>query len=190
MSTFRIVSRIIPTCAQGSNICNLMVPQDIDTPARTEWSCTGDRKSGNFVVTQTTFCKEKVHPANTDLDSFLATECNAIPGLVNLKKSKLHLTKETDCLKNEESPSEPIIKVAPQVLKDGTCSGILLSVPLRLTKSDIQGNSSDSNLCFTSENLDEPPVEELPVQKSKTAEVRKPKRAKTTKKNWTEDFKL
>ncbi|GIY16071.1 zinc finger and BTB domain-containing protein 47 [Caerostris extrusa] len=121
MSTFRVVSRIIPTCAQAQNIRNLMVAQDIDTPARTEWSCTGDRKTGNYVVTQTTFCKEKFHPPNTDLDKVLAAECEAIPGLVNLKKSKLHLTKECKDAKNEESQPEPIIKVTPYVLNDGSC---------------------------------------------------------------------
>ncbi|GIY67636.1 zinc finger and BTB domain-containing protein 47 [Caerostris darwini] len=182
MSTFRVVSRIIPTCAQAQNICNLMVAQDIDTPARTEWSCTGDRKTGNYVVTQTTFCKEKFHPPNTDLDKVLADECEAIPGLVNLKKSKLHLTKECKDAKNEESQPEPIIKVTPYVLKDGSCGGILVSVPLRLTKSDLQGKPNASNLYFTSSNLEEPLSEEKSDKKSEAAKVRKPKPATTRKK--------
>ncbi|GIX73723.1 zinc finger and BTB domain-containing protein 47 [Caerostris extrusa] len=172
MSTFTIVSRIIPTCAQGQDISNLMIAQDIGIPARTEWNCTGDQESGHFVVTQTTFCKEKIYPPNVDLDSTLAAECNAIPGLVSLEESKLPQTKESKDLKNaEKSLQEPIIKVAPYVLEDGTCGGILVTVPLKLSKEDLKGIPSTSNFNVSSVNLEENIVaesasEEKLVQKS------------------------
>ncbi|GIY66412.1 zinc finger and BTB domain-containing protein 47 [Caerostris darwini] len=181
MSTFRVVSRFIPTCAQGQSISNLMTAQDIDTPARTEWSCTGDKKTGNFVVSQTTFCKEKVHPPNTDLDSVLAAECNAIPGLVKLESNFQH-NKESKDSENEKSLPAPIIKVTPYILDDGSCGGILVTVPLKVSKSDLQGLSSDSNLYFTSTNLEEQLNEEKANQKPEVAKVCKPKPVKTKKK--------
>ncbi|GIY33874.1 hypothetical protein CEXT_500781 [Caerostris extrusa] len=114
MSTFRVVSRFIPTCAQGQSISNLMTAQDIGTPARTEWSCTGDKK---------------------------------LAILLSLKPPS-----ESE---NEKSLPAPIIKVTPYVLDDGSCGGILVTVPLKVSKSDLQGLSSDSNLYFTSTNLEE-----------------------------------
>ncbi|GIY10381.1 hypothetical protein CEXT_384231 [Caerostris extrusa] len=129
MSTFRVIYHFKPTCGQGQSIKNLMTVQDIDTPARTEWSLNEDRNTHHFIITETTFCKEKVHPPNTDLDSFLAAECNAIPGLVNLE-SNFQLSKESTDLKNEKSLSKPIIKVAP--MNDDSRGEILISVPLKV----------------------------------------------------------
>ncbi|GFX61629.1 zinc finger and BTB domain-containing protein 47 [Trichonephila clavipes] len=157
MSVVRIVTRIIPTNAQDKNsVSHLLVAKDIDTPLRTEWSCSGDQNTGNYVVYETTFCKENVLPPNVDVDSTIASTCNSISGLVNLKKSRLRLTTETrnyDSL--EELRTEPVIRVSPEVLSDGTCAGILLSVPLRLSRSDIEDSSDVSHFNVASTTVKE-----------------------------------
>ncbi|GFS77349.1 zinc finger and BTB domain-containing protein 47 [Nephila pilipes] len=157
MSVVRIVTRIIPTNAQDkSSVSHLLVAKDIDTPLRTEWSCSGDQNTGNYVVYETTFCKENVLPPNVDVDSTIASTCNSISGLVNLKKSRLRLTNETRSYDSlEELRTEPVIRVSPEVLSDGTCAGILLSVPLRLSRSEIEDSPDVSHFNVASTSVEE-----------------------------------
>ncbi|KAF8776873.1 zinc finger protein 155-like isoform X2 [Argiope bruennichi] len=156
MSMLRLVSRIVPTCCQDESISHLLVAKDIDTPVRTDINCSGDQNSTNFVVYETTFCKEKILPPNSDLDSTIASKCNSTPGLVNLKKSRLRLTTETREYENlDEIPSDPVIKVSPENLGDGTCAGILVSIPLRLSRREVQDSSGTSTFYFSAGHIEQ-----------------------------------
>ncbi|GIY06395.1 hypothetical protein CEXT_289481 [Caerostris extrusa] len=151
MSTFRVVSRFIPTCAQGQSISNLMTAQDIGKFLLERNGAALGIKTGNFVVSSN--------------------------HLLNFQHNK-----ESQESENEKSLPAPIIKVTPYVLDDGSCGGILVTVPLKVSKSDLQGLSSDSNLYFTSTNLEEQLNEEKANQKPEAAKVCKPKPIKTKKK--------
>ncbi|GIY39393.1 hypothetical protein CEXT_38051 [Caerostris extrusa] len=84
----------------------------------------------------------------------------------------LHLEVDhIDYFENEKSLPGPIIKVTPYILDDGSCGGILVTVPLEVSKSDLQGLSSDFNLYFTSTNLEEQLNEEKANQKPEAAKV-------------------
>ncbi|GBM27899.1 Zinc finger and BTB domain-containing protein 47 [Araneus ventricosus] len=156
MSMLRLVSRIVPTCCQDKSISHLLVAKDIDTPVRTDINCSGDQNSTNFVVYETTFCKEKILAPNADLDSTIASKCNATPGLVNLKKSRLRLTTETREYENlDDVPVDPVIKVSPENPGDGSCAGILVSIPLRLSRREVQDSSGASTFYFSAGHIEQ-----------------------------------
>ncbi|CAL1298294.1 unnamed protein product [Larinioides sclopetarius] len=155
MSMLRLVSRIVPTCCEDKSISHLLVAKDIDTPVRTDINCCGDQNSTNFVVYETTFCKEKVLAPDADLDTTIASKCNATPGLVNLKKSRLRITTETrEYAHPDDVPVDPVIKVSPENPGDGSCAGILVSIPLRLSRREMLDSAGNPAVYFSAGHIE------------------------------------
>ncbi|GIX97464.1 hypothetical protein CDAR_126701 [Caerostris darwini] len=88
MSSHQVIIRVLPIDAEITP--DLLRPQDIDPrpPLYKETHLVGNSEIG-FCAVETTFCQERVHADSSNLDSVLAAECEAIPGLVKMKKQDL-----------------------------------------------------------------------------------------------------
>ncbi|GIY74299.1 hypothetical protein CDAR_9241 [Caerostris darwini] len=88
MSNYQVIIRALPIDAEVTP--DLLRPQDIDPrpPLYKETHLVGNPKVG-FCVVETIFCQERVHPDDSNMDTILAAKCEAISGLIRMKKHDL-----------------------------------------------------------------------------------------------------
>ncbi|GIY17347.1 hypothetical protein CEXT_424451 [Caerostris extrusa] len=88
MPNYQVIIRALPIDAEVTP--DLLRPQDIDPrpPLYQETHLVGNPMDG-FCVVETIFCQERVHPDDSNMDTILAAECEAIPGLIRMKKHYL-----------------------------------------------------------------------------------------------------
>ncbi|KAG8182074.1 hypothetical protein JTE90_008609 [Oedothorax gibbosus] len=134
MSMVRVVTRIIPDRSSQDSISALLSPSKVGEPLRT----TCDSGVGP-VRTETTFCRaEPISPDCINVDREVSKACEGINGLIGLKKSRLKVVTETQ-LATEVTCG---FRVTPEIGPDGTCTGMLLSIPLTIPRSEVLQESS------------------------------------------------